>query len=72
MNETLTPAEITAKSTEVGMEKTSKPFFKILLNGVLAGMFIGLGAMFSVNSLSGLELLPYGITKLIAGLAFSL
>jgi formate/nitrite transporter FocA (FNT family) len=35
-------------------------------------MFIGMGAMFSVNSLSGLELLPYGITKLIAGLAFSL
>jgi formate/nitrite transporter FocA (FNT family) len=72
MSETLTPAEITAKSTEVSIEKTSKPLHKILINGLLAGMFIGMGAMFSVNSLSGLEGLPYGIVKLIAGLTFSL
>jgi formate transporter len=72
VNDTLTPAEITAKSTEVALEKTGKPFSKILINGILAGMFIGMGAMFSVNSLSGLDILPYGITKLIAGLTFSL
>jgi formate/nitrite transporter FocA (FNT family) len=56
---TLTPAEITAKSTEVAGEKTSKPLYKILINGILAGMFIGIGAMFSINSISGLEALPY-------------
>jgi formate transporter len=72
MNETLTPAEITAKSTEVAVEKTSKPLYKILINGILAGMFIGIGAMFSINSISGLEALPYGLVKLIAGLAFSI
>jgi formate/nitrite transporter FocA (FNT family) len=72
MHDTLTPVEITVKSTETALDKTSKPFFKILINGLLAGMFIGIGAMFSVNSISGLELLPYGITKLVAGLTFSL
>ncbi|MDR0608313.1 MAG: formate/nitrite transporter family protein [Candidatus Peribacteria bacterium] len=72
MNETLTPAEITAQSTTIAIEKTRKPFHKILINGILAGMFIGIGAMFSINSITGLEVFPYGLTKLIAGLTFSI
>jgi formate/nitrite transporter len=70
--EMLTPTDIIKKSTEVTQEKTSKPFYKILINGILAGMFIGIGAMFSINSISGAEQLPYGIIKLLAGAAFSI
>jgi formate/nitrite transporter len=69
--EILNFAKITAYSTEIAVKKTSKTFPKILINGMLAGMFIGIGAMFSINSISGLEL-SYGITKLIAGFTFSI
>ena len=72
MSEILSPAEITETSSAVGVEKTHKPWYKIAINGILAGMFIGIGAMFSINSISGLEALPYGAVKAISGLAFSI
>lgn len=72
MEHILSTGEINQKSVEVGTEKTSKPWYKIVINGILAGMFIGIGAMFSINSISGLESLPYGIVKAISGLAFSI
>lgn len=68
----LSPEEINQQSSEVGVEKTGKIWYKIIINGILAGLFIGIGAMFSVNSVSGLEELPYGIVKIISGVAFSI
>jgi formate/nitrite transporter len=72
MNKIIPLSEITTTSTDIALDKTSKPVHKILINGMIAGMFIALGAVFSINSISGLEALPYGIVKLIAGVTFSI
>lgn len=69
----LTPAEITAKAEEVGYKKATGKFSHTLVSGILAGMYIAFGAVFSITSISGLAwTVPFGIIKVIAGLAFSL
>lgn len=69
----LTPAEITAKAEEVGYKKATGKFSHTLISGILAGMYIAFGAVFSITSISGLAgHVPFGIIKVIAGLAFSL
>lgn len=69
----LTPAEITAKAEEVGYKKATGKFSHTLVSGILAGMYIAFGAVFSITSISGLAwTVPFGIIKFIAGLAFSL
>ncbi|MDD3262684.1 MAG: formate/nitrite transporter family protein [Candidatus Absconditabacteria bacterium] len=69
----LSPAEITAKAEEVGYKKANGKFSHTLVSGILAGMYIAFGAVFSITSISGLAgHIPFGIIKVIAGLAFSL
>ena len=69
----LTPAEITAKAEEVGYKKATGKFSHTLISGILAGMYIAFGAVFSITSISWLAgHVPFGIIKVIAGLAFSL
>lgn len=69
----LTPAEITAKAEEVGYKKATGEFSHTLVSGILAGMYIAFGAVFSITSISGLSwTIPFWIIKIIAGLAFSL
>lgn len=69
----LTPAEITAKADEVGYKKATGKFSHTLVSWILAGMYIAFGAVFSITSISGLAwTVPFGIIKIIAGLAFSL
>jgi formate/nitrite transporter FocA (FNT family) len=48
----LSPEEINQQSSDVGVEKTRKVWYKIVISGILAGIFIGIGAMFSLNSIS--------------------
>jgi len=69
----LTPAEITAKADEIGYKKANWKFSNTLVSGILAGMYISFGAVFSITSISGLAgNVPFGIVKIIAWLAFSL
>src|SRR5206468_3998116 len=37
---------------------------------VLAGAFIAVGAAFATNTLAGTSAMPYGVARLLAGLAF--
>jgi len=48
----LTPAEITAKAEEVGYKKATGKFSHTLISGILAGMYIAFGAVFSITSIS--------------------
>jgi formate transporter len=70
----LSPAEITARSEEVGYKKATGKMGHTIVAGILAGMFIAIGAVFSLTSIAGLAAghVPYGIIRFIAGLAFSL
>lgn len=68
----LPPAEIARSAESVGARKASLPVIDLLGLSVLAGAFIGLGATFSTTVLAGSSGLPFGVARLLAGLAFSL
>jgi formate/nitrite transporter len=65
------PAEIAALIETKGVAKAVAPALSTFVLGVLAGAFIGLGAVFSTTVSAGSEL-GYGPTKWLAGVAFSL
>ncbi len=81
----LLPAEMATRAEYLGVRKAEMPFFKMFMLSVLAGAFISLGAIFATTvSAGGMPViaadgtvafstsLPYGITRLLAGLVFSL
>jgi formate transporter len=75
----LTPPDMARKAVEVGVSKTHLDTRSLFLLGILAGAFIALGAIFSLtitagasSTASGAPALPYGVTRLLAGVAFSL
>jgi formate/nitrite transporter len=73
-----------AKAEDLGVKKANLPTLNMFILGVLAGAFIGIGAIFattvaaggiSVKDAAGAAAfstgLPYGVTRLLAGLVFS-
>ncbi len=67
------PKEVTKIAEQVWVYKASNPFFRTVISSILAGMFIAFGWVFAINSITGLWwVIPFGITKLIYGLTFSL
>ena len=65
------PAEIAQRVETVGVAKARLPLVKMVLLGVLAGAFIGLGAMFSLLVTSD-PTLGFAASRVLGGLAFSL
>ena len=69
----LLPAEIALKAEAVGVQKTGLDALTLMALGVLAGAFIGLGAMFATTVLAGADgVLPFGVARLLAGIVFCL
>ena len=81
----LLPQEMATRAEYLGVRKAETPFLKMFMLAVLAGAFIALGAIFATTvSAGGMAIttpsgdaafstgLPYGITRLLAGLVFSL
>lgn len=69
----LIPAEMAMKAEQIGVKKAHMPATSMLTLAVLAGAFIALGAVFSTTVVAGASgVLPYGLTRLLAGLVFSL
>ena len=79
------PADMAARAEEGGVGKASSDVLTLLVLSVLAGAFISLGAIFattvsagsiavtSADSASAFSAgLPYGLVRLLTGLAFSL
>jgi len=66
-----TPAQMAARVEAGGVAKAALPASKTLALGVLAGAFVGLGAMLStiVATENGLG---FGLSRLLVGLSFSL
>lgn len=67
----LLPAEMARVAESVGVNKVSQDIAKTFALAILAGAFIAFGAIFSSLVVTG-STLPFGITKLMGGLAFSL
>ena len=68
----LLPSEIAAKAENVGAKKVRLDPVRLLALAVLAGAFIALGAMFATTVLAGASTMPFGMSRLVAGLVFSL
>src|SRR6187402_189577 len=70
--DSLLPAEMAARAEDVGVRKAGLDAVSLFALAVLAGAFIALGAIFATTVSAGAGDLPYGIVRLVAGLAFSL
>jgi formate/nitrite transporter len=78
------PAEMAVRAEKIGVTKANMGLFTLFALGVLAGIFIALGAVFAttvsaptmgVDPATGAPLanyLPFGISKLLAGFTFCL
>jgi formate/nitrite transporter len=68
----LLPSQMAAKAETVGIGKAGQDTLALVTLGVLAGAFIALGAIFSVTVSAQSSELPFGVARVLAGLAFSL
>jgi formate transporter len=81
----LVPPEMAVKAENAGVKKAQLDLLSLFVLAVLAGAFIALGAVFATTCSAGsiaikafdgsttsMTALPYGITRLITGMAFSL
>ena len=68
----LPPDAVARKASAVGVTKATMPALDLFVLAVLAGAFIALGAAFATTAGSGDGGLPYGVTRLLVGLAFTL
>jgi formate transporter FocA len=65
------PPGMAAKAEGVGVKKASLDFLTMFALAILAGAFIGVGAIFATTVLAGTSTLPYGVARLLGGLVFS-
>ena len=69
----LLPREIALKAEAIGVQKTRLDLLSLVALAVLAGAFIGLGAMFATTVLAGADgVLPFGVSRLLSGVVFCL
>ena len=66
------PQQMAEKAESVGVAKIMAPRSRQFFLAILAGAFIALGAIFATTVATGSEGMPYGVTKLLVGLVFSL
>ncbi|MDD4859856.1 MAG: formate transporter FocA [Dehalococcoidales bacterium] len=68
----LLPKDMARKVEEIGIKKVNLDFLSMSALSVLAGAFIALGAVFATVALTGSAALPWGVSRIIAGVVFSL
>jgi formate/nitrite transporter len=68
----LPPAAVARKAASIGVTKAGMRAPDVFALAVLAGAFIALGAAFATTVASGGGDLPYGVLRLLVGLAFTL
>jgi formate transporter len=71
--EALMPPQVAKKASDVGLGKAQMSGLRVFVLAVLAGAFIGLGAMFATTAVAGAsDTLPFGVARILAGLVFCL
>jgi formate transporter len=66
------PPEICDTVFSACQDKAELPFAKMLVLGMLAGLYIGFGGLFATVALAGADAVPFGLSQLVAGVVFSL
>lgn len=70
--EALVPAEMASKAESIGIKKAGLDFWTMFSLAILAGAFIGAGALYATTVWTGGGALPYGVNRLLGGLVFCL
>jgi formate transporter len=70
--DSLLPPAMASKAEGLGVKKASLDTVGMFTLGILAGAFIGVGAIFCTTVLAGTGTLPYGVARLLGGLVFTL
>lgn len=70
-SDAFSPKEIAERVNNVGVAKVQLPFLSLLMLGILAGAFIGLGGLYFVLIKSDASL-SFATSQLVGGLVFSL
>ncbi|MFA5941020.1 MAG: formate/nitrite transporter family protein [Sinimarinibacterium sp.] len=65
------PAEIAERVQHIGVSKARMPLLKMIMLGILAGVFIGLGALYYVLVVSD-PTLGFAASRVLGGVTFSL
>lgn len=69
----LPPPEIAERAAEMGVRKATAPPLTTLVQAILAGGFVSLGALFATVAITGAgDMLPYGLVRVLYGLVFCL
>ncbi len=68
----LMPADMATKAEAIGIKKASLGFLDMFALAILAGAFIGTGAIYATTVWTGSGALPYGVSRLLGGLVFCL
>ncbi len=68
----LLPPEMAERAEEIGVKKTSMDALSKFVLAVLAGAFVALGGVFATTALAGAGAAPWGPTRVLAGVTFSL
>lgn len=68
----LLPPAMAAKAEDLGVKKANLSAFNMFILAILAGAFIGVGAIFATTVSAGASgILSYGVTRLLTGLVFT-
>jgi formate/nitrite transporter len=67
----LLPPEMARRAEEVGIRKVEMDATATFTLGILAGAFIALGGVFATTVMAGAGSAPWGVIRLLAGVAFS-
>ena len=69
----LLPQEMATRAEYLGERKAELPLLTMFTLAILAGAFIGLGAMFATTAAAGSAgVLPYGVVRIMTGFVFCL
>ena len=68
----LAPADMAAKAEAVGIKKATSSASQLFALALLAGAFIALGAIYYTIAVSDAGSLPYGVQRILGGVAFCL
>lgn len=68
----LVPPDMARKAENVGVAKASLGPLRMFALAILAGAFIAMGAIFATTATAGGSVLPYGVSRVIGGVVFSL
>ncbi|WP_172443046.1 formate transporter FocA [Vibrio tapetis] len=70
--DSLLPPQMAERAAEIGVGKATKDPMKAFLLAITAGLHIGIAFLFYTTITTGAEDLPWGFTRFIGGIAFSL